>query len=73
MHCSILDRLVDVEQFPFELTESGWGEFEIEMRLEFVDPSLEPVSFGHLLKLHSLNGEPNKEGVVCLFISPCNP
>ncbi|SCU81657.1 LAFA_0C06392g1_1 [Lachancea sp. 'fantastica'] len=42
-----------VEAPPFELTETGWGEFEINVKIHFVDAAGEkPVSFYHHLRLH---------------------
>ena len=37
---------------PFEVHETGWGEFEIKIVLNFVDPNEESVSLVHMLKLH---------------------
>lgn len=36
---------------PYKVSESGWGEFEITIKVFFQDPSEKPVSFYHLLKL----------------------
>lgn len=36
---------------PYELSETGWGEFEIVIKIFFVDPAEKPVSIFHLLKL----------------------
>jgi len=36
---------------PFEVTETGWGEFEISIRLYFVDPNERPITIYHVLKL----------------------
>ncbi|VDM54306.1 unnamed protein product [Angiostrongylus costaricensis] len=30
---------------PYEVTETGWGEFEVQMRIYFVDVNEKPVSF----------------------------
>ncbi len=32
-----------VEKAPFEVTETGWGEFEVQMRIYFVDANEKPV------------------------------
>ena len=29
---------------PFEVTETGWGEFEVIIKIYFVDPNERPVS-----------------------------
>ncbi|KAI0303971.1 yeats family protein [Russula brevipes] len=44
---------VDVDKPPFEVTETGWGEFEIQIRITFVPEAAEkPILFYHHLKLH---------------------
>ena len=42
----------EISQPPFEVTETGWGEFEIAIKIFFHDPSQPPVTAVHLLKLH---------------------
>ncbi|GBE58726.1 gas41 [Babesia ovata] len=37
---------------PYEVTEVGWGEFYIGVKIFFVDESLEPVQLQHLLVLN---------------------
>ncbi|GIX61479.1 gas41 homologue, putative [Babesia caballi] len=39
---------------PYEVTEVGWGEFYIGVKIFFVDESLEPVQLQHLLVVRSL-------------------
>ncbi|CAG8613352.1 10591_t:CDS:2 [Diversispora eburnea] len=41
-----------VEQQPFEITETGWGEFELSIKLQFVEPSEKHVTLYHNLRLH---------------------
>jgi YEATS domain-containing protein 4 len=36
---------------PYEVTETGWGEFEIIIKIYFNDPIERPVTIYHLLKL----------------------
>ncbi|KAF8914314.1 yeats family-domain-containing protein [Gymnopilus junonius] len=51
----------NVDKAPFELTETGWGEFEIGIRITFVQESGEKaISLYHHLKLHpwAAQGEP---------------
>ncbi|XP_063974520.1 YEATS domain-containing protein 4 [Diachasmimorpha longicaudata] len=36
---------------PYELTETGWGEFEIVIKIYFLDPNERPVTIYHILKL----------------------
>ena len=35
-----------------EVTELGWGEFEVGIRLVFHDPSEQPIDLSHHLKLY---------------------
>lgn len=36
---------------PYEVTETGWGEFEVVIKIYFNDPNERPVTIYHLLKL----------------------
>lgn len=36
---------------PYEVTETGWGEFEIVIKIYFHDPTERPVTLYHILKL----------------------
>uniref|UniRef100_T1JBJ9 YEATS domain-containing protein 4 n=1 Tax=Strigamia maritima TaxID=126957 RepID=T1JBJ9_STRMM len=36
---------------PYEVTETGWGEFEIVIKIYFHDPNERPVTLYHILKL----------------------
>lgn len=40
---------------PYELTETGWGEFEIVIKIYFHDPNERPVSERNLLKRYLQN------------------
>ncbi|CAF0903376.1 unnamed protein product [Adineta steineri] len=46
-----------INQAPFEVEESGWGEFEIQITIFFLDPNEKPVIFYHHLKLFSTDPE----------------
>jgi hypothetical protein len=37
---------------PFQVTERGWGEFEVGIKVFFADPQEEPVHFVHQLRLY---------------------
>ncbi|KAJ1350876.1 hypothetical protein KIN20_006786 [Parelaphostrongylus tenuis] len=39
------------EKPPYEVTETGWGEFEVQMRIYFVDVNEKPVTVFHYLRL----------------------
>ncbi|XP_046391278.1 YEATS domain-containing protein 4 [Ischnura elegans] len=40
-----------VSKPPYEVTETGWGEFEIVIKIYFLDPNERPVTLYHILKL----------------------
>ena len=40
---------------PYELTETGWGEFEIVIKIYFHDPNERPVSIKYESNFHVLN------------------
>eukprot|EP00037_Helgoeca_nana_P007290 m.66573 g.66573 ORF g.66573 m.66573 type:complete len:214 (+) comp18097_c0_seq1:214-855(+) len=42
---------------PYEVDELGWGEFEVNIKVYFVDQKEKPVSFYHLLKLYPVEGQ----------------
>ncbi|KAL9071938.1 MAG: hypothetical protein Q9161_003870 [Pseudevernia consocians] len=47
-----------VEAGPFEVTETGWGEFEVQMKLYFVAEANEKAqTLWHALKLHPYAGD----------------
>jgi YEATS domain-containing protein 4 len=48
-----------VERAPFEVTETGWGEFVIEIKVHFVDAREAPVTLQHQLKLFHEGGQPS--------------
>lgn len=51
-----------VESAPFEVTETGWGEFEVQMKLYFAPEANEKAqTLWHALKLHPYVG-PDVEG-----------
>jgi YEATS domain-containing protein 4 len=53
-----------IESPPFEVTETGWGEFEVAIKLFFVAEAGEkPISVYHQLKLHPYgpNAQQEKE------------
>ncbi|BFZ53496.1 NuA4 histone H4 acetyltransferase complex and the SWR1 complex subunit [Savitreella phatthalungensis] len=47
-----------IEAPPFEVTETGWGEFELQVKIFFVSEASEkPVALFHRLKLHPFGPE----------------
>jgi YEATS domain-containing protein 4 len=53
LHETYTNSLRTVESPPFEVTETGWGEFEVVIKLYFVpEASEKPQNLWHALKLH---------------------
>lgn len=59
LHDSYSQPMRILSKPPYKVRESGWGEFEIMVKVFFQDPAEKPVSFYHLLKLF-----PNEHVVV---------
>lgn len=59
-----------IDKPPFEVTETGWGEFEIQIRVAFVTESAEkPISMTHMLKLHAWPIVKAIQGAVAILCS----
>jgi YEATS domain-containing protein 4 len=41
-----------VEKYPYEIHQTGWGAFDIGIKIYFTDPSEKPVELIHTLKLY---------------------
>ncbi|KAI9846399.1 MAG: NuA4 histone H4 acetyltransferase complex and the SWR1 complex subunit [Sclerophora amabilis] len=53
LHETYANAVRTIEQPPFEVTETGWGEFELSIKLFFIPESSEkPQTLWHTLKLH---------------------
>jgi hypothetical protein len=48
----LFDSAAVIKQSPFEVSESGWGEFESSIRIYFKDVDESPVDIPHLIKLY---------------------
>ncbi|CAI4049958.1 YEATS domain-containing protein YAF9 SKDI_14G2160 [Saccharomyces kudriavzevii IFO 1802] len=61
LHDTYPNPVRSIEAPPFELTETGWGEFDINIKVYFVDEANEKVlNFYHRLRLHPYaNTTPN--------------
>ncbi|XP_060527748.1 YEATS domain-containing protein 4 [Cylas formicarius] len=56
LHESYANQNRIVVKPPYEISETGWGEFEIVIKIHFHDPNERPVTMYHILKLfHSGN------------------
>ncbi len=49
-----------VLQWPFEVTECGWGEFQAKISLHFKDKDQKPVEVMHAVKLHWPETDPSR-------------
>ncbi|TKY84996.1 hypothetical protein EX895_006076 [Sporisorium graminicola] len=53
LHDTYASPTRNVDKFPFHVTETGWGEFEIQIKIFFVPEANEkPLTLFHHLKLH---------------------
>jgi hypothetical protein len=60
LHPSFTNPDRDVEFPPYELTECGWGEFDITVRLHFHEDTAEPpIELFHRLRLYDDTGANN--------------
>jgi YEATS domain-containing protein 4 len=65
LHDTYPNSLRTIEKPPFEVTESGWGEFEIIIKIFFhAEGGEKNVTFLHHLKLHPYNGTISMDGKV---------
>lgn len=51
LHDSYVNFNRIVTKPPYEVSETGWGEFEVIIKIHFVDPAERPVTIYHMLKL----------------------
>lgn len=57
LHESYANQNRVVTKPPYEVSETGWGEFEIIVKIYFVDPLEKSITLYHLLKLFEINPE----------------
>jgi transcription initiation factor TFIID/TFIIF subunit len=48
---------LEVSEYPFQLQEQGWGEFDMKIMLHFVDKSVPPYVLDHDLNFQSTHYE----------------
>ncbi|KAF7683443.1 Protein AF-9 like protein [Astathelohania contejeani] len=74
LHETFLNPIVETTH-PFVIENRGWGEFKLQIRINFVDPAERSLTFTHQLKLY---GEKEDEDCInerweCIvFRSPTN-
>uniref|UniRef100_A0A1I7T514 Protein AF-9 homolog n=1 Tax=Caenorhabditis tropicalis TaxID=1561998 RepID=A0A1I7T514_9PELO len=66
LHESYANQTRILEEPPYEVTETGWGEFEIQIRIYFVDSNEKPIVAFHYLRLFQPTIElPSGSQIVC--------
>jgi YEATS domain-containing protein 4 len=43
LHVSTVHDFAAIDKPPYQVTETGWGEFEVNVKIHFVDGSERPV------------------------------
>jgi YEATS domain-containing protein 4 len=66
IHSDYQNPIRVVEEEPFELTETGWGEFSVQIKLYFIDPMERQVLCSHYLALHQPEYPDGKGGTYVL-------
>ncbi|CAI2351730.1 unnamed protein product [Caenorhabditis sp. 36 PRJEB53466] len=67
LHESYANPYRVIEKPPYEVTETGWGEFEIQIRIYFVDPMEKPITAFHYLRLFQPTITlPSGNSIVCM-------
>ncbi|KAI9669559.1 MAG: NuA4 histone H4 acetyltransferase complex and the SWR1 complex subunit [Caeruleum heppii] len=62
LHHSYNNALRTIEQPPFEVKETGWGEFELSIKLYFIPESGEkPQTIWHTLKIHPYGPDADRQ------------
>ncbi|EGG14264.1 hypothetical protein DFA_12034 [Cavenderia fasciculata] len=64
LHASFKNPNRTVEVPPYEMSETGWGEFDLGVTIYFTDPNEKPLDLFHLLRLHPPDGIKTKQPVV---------
>ncbi|CCG81387.1 Protein AF-9 homolog [Taphrina deformans PYCC 5710] len=61
LHDSYANSTRSIEAPPFQVTETGWGEFDVQVKIFFVQEAAEkPVTVYHRLKLHPYGPDAEK-------------
>jgi len=61
LHDSYANNNRTVTKPPYEVTETGWGEFEIQIKIYLADPVERPVTIYHVLKLFQTGTGPSTD------------
>ena len=60
LHPSFAHPVREIFTSPFEITETGWGEFEAGIRIFFRDPDEQPLDITHTIKLYPAELPPSQ-------------
>lgn len=75
LHESFIQRVRLLKKWPFELYETGWGEFDIKIKIELIDESAKPIDLVLHLALPP-DSQPIKKPIVnefydeIIFVNP---
>eukprot|EP01138_Halocafeteria_seosinensis_P004895 gb/GECG01005006.1/.p1 GENE.gb/GECG01005006.1/~~gb/GECG01005006.1/.p1 ORF type:complete len:337 (+),score=60.51 gb/GECG01005006.1/:1-1011(+) len=64
LHPSFANPDREVTSPPFELNETGWGEFDLHIKIFFHDLNAKPITRKHTLRLYHNGGQISKEAPV---------
>uniref|UniRef100_A0AC35TJW1 Protein AF-9 homolog n=1 Tax=Rhabditophanes sp. KR3021 TaxID=114890 RepID=A0AC35TJW1_9BILA len=53
LHDSYKNSNIQIEKPPFEVTETGWGEFDVNVKIFFADINEKPIQTFHYIRLHA--------------------
>ena len=56
--------IVEITKPPYEVTEVGWGEFEIIIQISFKEGHMAPLTVRHPLKLYPPGSAPQTKSIV---------
>lgn len=52
LHETFAVNTITIDKPPFEVQEKGWGEFNVQIRINFIDINEKPLNLNHYLLLH---------------------
>ena len=78
LHDTFKPNKILLTKWPFEIYKTGWGEFDIKIKIELVDETAKPIELIHPLKFYTQpnQSQPSKRPVVnenydeIIFVNP---
>ena len=52
LHDTFQNNIRTITKWPFELYETGWGEFDIKIQIQLIDETVKPIDLVHSLKFY---------------------